>query len=163
MQVVNACKAKIDIIGVNPFVLLPERVLKSIFTQAQKDRGPIRVKGTIDGHAYLQTLVRYSGHWRLYINGPMLKVSGRKVGDTISLTIEFDPEERSVPMHPKLDVAIKANKKAMEIFERLPPSYQKEICRYINHLKSEATVEKNVGKAIQHLLGKERFVGRDKP
>ena len=68
-------KAKIDIIGINPYVLLPAKVLKSIFTQAGKDKGPISVKGTIDGHAYIQTLVKYSGHWRLYINGPMLKLS----------------------------------------------------------------------------------------
>ncbi len=156
-------KAKIDIIGVNPFVLLPEKVLKQIFTQAGKDKGPIKVKGTIDGHAYIQTLVRYSGLWRLYINGPMLKVSGKKVGGTISLTIEFDPEERTVPMHALLQEALKANKEAKDAFDQLSPYRQKEICRYIHHLKSETTVIKNVDRTIQHLLGKERFVGREKP
>lgn len=155
-------KAKIDIIGVNPFVLLPARVLKGIFTQAGKDKGPIRVKGTIDGHAFIQTLVKYSGHWRLYINGPMLKVSGKKVGDTTALTIEFDTDEREIPMHPKLQEALKTNKKANEAFYRLSPYRQKEICRYINHLKSENTVIKNIDRTIQHLLGKGRFVGREK-
>ncbi len=156
-------KAKIDIIGVNPFVLLPEKVLKQIFKQAGKDKGPIKVKGTIDGHAYIQTLVRYSGHWRLYINGPMLKVSGKNVGYMTTITIEFDPEERTVPMHPLLQEALKSNKEAKASFDQLSPYRQKEICRYINHLKSEATVVKNVDRTIQHLLGRERFVGRDKP
>ena len=155
-------KAKIDIIGVNPFVLLPSKVLESVFMEAGKDKGPIRVKGTIDGHVYFQTLVRYSGLWRLYINGPMLKVSGRKVGDTTTIAIAFDPDERKVPMHPKLEAALKRNKEAGNIFDRLPLSRQKEICRYIHHLKSEAAVDKNVERAIQFLLGKERFVGRDK-
>ncbi len=156
-------KAKIDIIGINPFVLLPEKVLKQIFTQAEKDKGPIKVKGTIDGHDYIQTLVRYSGHWRLYINGPMLKVSGKNVGDRITLTIEFDPEERTEPMHPLLHEALKANMKAKDAFYNLSPYRQKEICRYINHLKSETTIDKNVERAIQFLLGKERFAGREKP
>lgn len=156
-------KAKIEIIGVNPFVLLPPRALKSIFTQAGKDKGPIKVKGTIDEHPYIQTLVKYSGHWRLYINGPMLKVSGKNVDDTVALTIEFDPEVRTEPMHPKLSVALRVNNKAKEAFDRLSPYRQKEICRYINHLKSESTIDKNVDRTIQHLLGKSRFVGRDKP
>lgn len=156
-------KAKIDIIGVNPFVLLPARVLKTLFAQAGKDKGPIRVRGMIDGHPYIQTLVKYSGHWRLYINGPMLKQSGRKVGDTTTIAIVFDPDERTVPMPPRLEAALKGNKEASNIFKQLPLSRQKEICRYINHLKSEAAIEKNVERAMQFLLGKERFVGRDKP
>jgi Domain of unknown function (DUF1905) len=64
---VNRFKATIDIIGVNPFVLLPDPVLKNIFKQAQKDKGPIPVRGTINGHPFIQTLVKYSGYWRLYI------------------------------------------------------------------------------------------------
>ena len=163
MQRMDTFKAKIDIIGINPFVLLPVRVLKNIFKQAGKDKGPIRVKGTIDGHPYTQTLVKYSGHWRLYINGPMLKVSGKKVGDTTLLTIAFNPGKKVVPMHPMLEAALKVNKKAKEKFDLLPPSRQEEVCRYINHLKTEAAVIKNVERAIQFLLGKENFVGRNNP
>jgi hypothetical protein len=159
----NSFKAKIEIIGINPFVFLPDRVLKSLFTQSGKDKGPIRVHGSIDGHPYKQTLVKYSGAWRLYINGPMLKVAGKKVGDLTNLTIEFDPKERSVPMHPKLEAALKANKSARATFDQLPASRQNEIVRYINHLKTETSVDKNVTRAIGFLTGKERFVGRDKP
>jgi hypothetical protein len=159
----NSFKAIIEIIGVNPFVFLPDRVLKSIFTQSGKEKGPIPVHGTIDGHPYTQTLVKYSGAWRLYINGPMLKASGRKVGDKTTITIEFDPQERSIPIHPKLEAALKANKNAKATFDQLPPSRQKEIIRYISYLKTEASVDKNVARAIQFLTGKDRFVGRDRP
>ena len=159
----NTFKAKIDIIGINPFVLLPDRVLKNLFTQSGKDKGPIRVHGTIDGHPYKQTLVKYSGAWRLYINGPMLKAADKKVGDRISLTIEFDPKERSVPIHPKLEAALNANKGAKATFDKLPPSRKNEVIRYINHLKTEASIDKNVTRAIRFLTGKESFAGRDKP
>ncbi|MEI9935362.1 MAG: hypothetical protein WDM71_11065 [Ferruginibacter sp.] len=43
--------------------------------QAGKDKGHIPVKGKLDGHAFIQTLVKYSGKWRLYLNGPMRKAS----------------------------------------------------------------------------------------
>jgi len=161
--VVITFKATIEIIGVNPFVFLPDKALKAVFKQAGKDKGPIQVNGTIDGYPYTQTLVRYSGHWRLYINGPMLKASGKKVGDRTTLTIAFDPGERTISIHPKLNDALLANSKAKASFDLLPPSRQKEIIRYISFLKTESSVDKNVDRAIAFLLGKERFVGREKP
>ena len=159
----NSFKAKIEIIGVNPFVFLPARRLKAIFIQAGKDKGPIPVRGTIDGHPYIQTLVKYSGAWRLYINGPMLKDAKKQVGDTTTLTIEFDTEERVISIHPKFESALQYNPKAKEVFDKLSPSRQKEIIRYISQLKTEASVDTNVSRAIDFLCGKERFVGRDKP
>lgn len=156
-------KAKIQIIGINPYVLLPASVLKEVFKQANKDKGTIPVRGFMDKHPYIQTLVKYSGAWRLYLNGPIRKAINKDVGDNVVVSIEYDPVERTIPLHPKLIKALEANKKAKKIFESLSPSLQKEIARYISFLKSEESVNKNVKRAIQFLLGKERFIGRDKP
>jgi hypothetical protein len=151
---------KIFIIGVNPYVLLPEPVLKEIVKQAKKDKGPIPVKGTLNGKKYIQTLVKYSGKWRLYLNTPMRDVTGLVVGDLAKVTVAYDPKPRVVPVHPHLAKALNENKKAKEIFEKLAPYRQKEIVRYIASLKTEESVMRNVKKAIQHLVRKERFVGR---
>ena len=156
-------KANIEIIGVNPFVFLPSDVLLTIFEQAKRNEGPIPVKGKIDGHNFIQTLVKYSGEWRLYINIPMLKVSKKNVGDVITLHFDFDTAERIIPIHPKLTKALEDNKEAKKTFDNLSPWKQKEIVRYINFLKTEASVDRNVMNAIQFLLGKKRFAGRDKP
>lgn len=156
-------KAKIYIIGINPYVLLPQAVLKNIFKEAGKEKGTIPVRGTIDGHAYIQTLVKYSGKWRLYLNTPMRKAARKEVGDTVTVEIEFDPAERINALHPKLARALKANKLAGLKFETLSPSRQKEIIRYINDLKTEESVDRNIAKVIQFLSGNERFAGRDKP
>jgi len=155
--------ARIYKIGVNPYVLLPAAVLKDIFQNAGRDKGPIAVRGTLNGHAYLQTLVKYSGKWRLYLNGPMRTAAGIDVGDMAMVEIEFDPLERTLTMHPKLQDALQKNSKAKQVFDELSPSRQKEIIRYINSLKTEESVERNLKRAIQFLLGKERFVGRDNP
>ena len=156
-------KAKIFIIGVNPYVLLHAKILNEIFMQAKKDKGAIAVRGTLDGHRFIQNLVKYSGKWRLYLNTPMRKAAGKDVGDMVEVHIEFDPDERIIPMHPKLLKALEKNKEAFIVFESLPPSRQKEIIRYIGHLKREESIDKNVVRAIGFLKGGKRFIGRDKP
>ncbi len=155
--------AIIDKIGVNPYVFLPEPVLKKIFVQAGKEKGHIPVSLVINGHAFIQHLVRYSGEWRLYLNTPMRKAAGKEVGDKISIIIQYDPVERSISMHPTLQAALDKNKKAKAVFDQLPPYGKKEIQRYIIALRTDEAVERNVTRAISFLLGKERFIGRDKP
>lgn len=153
--------AEIFKIGINPYVIPPGVVLKALFQQAGKDKGPIPVMILLNKTAFRQTLVRYAGEWRLYLNNPMRLTLQKDVGDTIEVSIAFDPVPRTVAMHPKLKLALQKNKQAKSVFERLIPSYQKEIVRYISHLKTEEAVDNNVAKAIQHLLGKQRFIGRD--
>ncbi len=155
--------AILKIIVGNPFVFIPIEILNNIFQQANKNRSSIPVKGTINGKYYQQTLVKYSGEWRLYVNMKMLNKSPQRIGEIIDVEIEFDPSDRTIKPHPKLISALAANRKANDIFEKLSPSRQKEIIRYISNLKTEKSIDRNVKRAINFLLGKERFVGRDKP
>lgn len=157
----NPFKAKIDIIGINPFVFVPEAYLSYLFEQAGKEKGKIPVRMKIDGHEFKQTLVKYAGEWRLYLNMPMRKAAGKEVGDEAVFEIEFDTEERTITAHPRLLQALAKNAAAKAIFDQQAPYLQLEIIRYINHLKTEESIERNVKKAIQFLLGKERFIGRD--
>ena len=154
--------AKIEIIGVNPFVYLPENVLKSIFNQAKKEKGKIPVKIKIDGHEFPQTLIKYSGQWRLYLNTPMRKAAKKDIGDKATFEIWFDTDERIVPAHPKFIKALKENTEAKKKFDSLRPSLQLEIIRYLSFLKTEESLDKNVIKAVNFLLGKQRFIGRHK-
>jgi hypothetical protein len=156
-------RAEIKIIGVNPFVFVPEKILAKIFKQAGKDKGKIPIRGTINDLPYKQTLIKYSGDWRLYVNTSMLKNSPKRIGETVELTIEFDPSDRSIEPHPKFVKALNENKRAKRVFDSLPPSLQFEIVRYIANLKTVESIDRNVVRAIDFLLGKARFVGREKP
>jgi Bacteriocin-protection, YdeI or OmpD-Associated/Domain of unknown function (DUF1905) len=155
--------AKIEIIDINPYVLLPTVVLDNLFKQANKNKGPIPINGTINNHPFIQTLVKFRGEWRLYLNTPMRSGSNTKVGDMANFVISFDPLLREIPINPKLKKALNENQMAKNIFDSLRPSLQKEIVRYISFLKTEESIDKNVDNAIQFLLGKKRFIGRDKP
>lgn len=155
--------AELKIIVGNPFVFLPLKVLDKLFLKAKKDKGAVPVHGRINGKAYKQTLLKYSGDWRLYISMKMLNDSPRRIGEMIEVEIDFDPNDRTIEPNPKFIKALTKSNKANEVFESLSPSKQKEIVRYISNLKTEKSVDKNVTRAINFLLGKERFVGRDKP
>lgn len=152
--------AKIDIIGINPFVYLPDNILHKIFVQAQKDKGHIPIKGTINNIPYKQTLVKYSGEWRLYINTTMLKNSPKRIGEIIEVTIVFDPSDRTIKPHPKLMEALNNHLEAKSKFDNLTPSMQKEMVRYISSLKTEETRNRIIERAINYLLGKSTFIGK---
>ena len=145
--------AKIQIIGINPYVLLPAALLKDIMQKAGKDKGAIPVKLRIGGQDFMQNLVKYSGKWRLYLNTPMRKAAQKDVGDKVEISIDFDPKERDTPMHPTLRIAFARNKTAKKAFDALTPSRQKEIKRYINNLKSEESIRKNIERVIARLTG----------
>lgn len=153
--------ASLEIIVGNPFVFVPSNILHALFQQAHKDKGPIPIRGTVNGKPYQQTLVRYSGDWRLYINMNMLKDSPRRIGEQIQVEVEFDPSDRTIKPHPDFSKALADNEVARAAFERLTPSRQKEILRYISGLKTQKSIDKNVKRAIEFLSGHGKFVGRD--
>jgi hypothetical protein len=156
-------KATIHIIGINPFVFVPTEILKEIFKQAGRDKGPIPIKGSVNGIAYKQTLVRYRNEWRLYINTTMLKNSPKRIGEKVEVTVAVDTDNRKIEMPPAFAKALKANKKAALAFDQLTASRKKEIVRYLANLKTKESLERNIVKAISFLTGKEKFVGREKP
>jgi hypothetical protein len=159
----NSFHAKILILVGNPYVRPPDKVLSPVFKQAGKSTSPIPIRGRLDGAAFQQSLVRYQGDWRLYINGIMAKNAGLKytgsisaiVGRKVKLEIEFDrkpPEYRMVPAFQK---ALDKNKKARLAYERLTPGRRKEILRYFGFMKSEESLKRNIDRVMQHLSGKE--------
>lgn len=156
-------KARIELIGINPFVFVPKKILKELFREAGKDKGYIPVCGSVNRRSYQQTLVKYRGDWRLYINTTMLKDSPKRIGERIELTIRHDPADRMIRPHPAFIKALRSNKDAKKVFDSLPASRKKEIVRYISALKTPESVNKNIQRAIGFLSGNNRFVGRDKP
>lgn len=153
-------KATIIKSGINPLVNVPEDVLESIFVKAKKSKGPIPVKGKLNGISYTQTLVKLKGKWRLYLNTPMRKATELDVGNLAEISIEFDAVPRITALHPQLAKMFVKNKRAKEVFKKLPPYRQKEIMRYFNSLKTETGVKNNLKKVFFHLEKGGVFAGR---
>ncbi len=146
--------AKIFIISkINPVVDVPGEVLEYLFKEAGKRTGAIPVKGKLNGAKFIHNIVKYEGAWRLYLNGPMRKSAGIDTGDIAHVEIDYDPAPRTVPMPAPLEKALKKNKTARIEFDKLSPSRQKEILRYLGSMKTEESLLRNVGKVLKHLIG----------
>ena len=156
----NHFTAQLDIIGINPFVFIPEEILNEIFKTSGKNKSPIPVKGMVNGKEFKQNLMRYSGEWRLYINLTMLKDSPKRIGEILEISVEFDDSDRTISMHPDLEKAIKKNPIATKNFESLIPSMRLEVVRYINNLKTAESIERNIGKIIRYLIREGDFFGK---
>ncbi|WP_148910376.1 YdeI/OmpD-associated family protein [Sphingobacterium allocomposti] len=154
-------EASLDIIGINPFVFVPEHILDTIFQDAGRDKGPIPIKGYVNENPYTQTLVRFKGSWRLYINMKMLPASPKRIGEIITVSIGYNPTESILDIPADLMEALSENSKANAIFLELPPYLKKEIIRYISALKTPASRAENIRRAIGFLLGENRFIGRN--
>ncbi|WP_278377577.1 YdeI/OmpD-associated family protein [Chryseobacterium arthrosphaerae] len=152
--------ATLEIIGINPFVFVPEQVLDQIFKDSGRDKSPVPVRGTVNGKEFQQNLMKYLGEWRLYINTVMLKNSPKRIGEVIEVMLEYDDSDRSITTHPQLEKAIRKSSLAAASFEKLTPSRKHELIRYINNLKTEAAIERNIEKIIRHLHGETDFFGK---
>lgn len=140
-----------------------------VFKITGKDKGPIPVRGTINGAPFRQSLVKYLGDWRLYVNGTMAKAAGLTykgsiaaiVGSTVTIDIAYDPSPPKYKMIPELKNSLDHNAKAATAFHLLTPGRQKEILRYFSWLKSEEAKKRNIDKVIAVLSGKkDRFMAR---
>ncbi len=74
--------------------------------------------------------------------------------------LEYDDSERILTIHPQLEKAIRESNLAAANFEKLTPSRRHELIRYINNLKTEAAIERNIDKIIRHLQGETDFFGK---
>jgi hypothetical protein len=146
-------KAKIYIVGINPCVKVPLRISNKL----KATKGYIPIKGKIEKHFFQQTLCPVKGEgYRLYVNGPMLKGAAVKAGQTVNFTIEQDTLERNknVPMPKGFKKKLEEHD-LLTMFQKLTSSRQKEINRYLNNLKTEETLTKNINKMINVLKGKD--------
>ena len=159
----DSFSAALEIVDGNPYVLVPAEILERLFHAADRSNGPIPICGLVNGAPYRQTLVRFRGSWRLYVNMQMLEDSPRRIGEVVDLTVHFDPSDRSIQPHPKLVAMLDATPSAKAVFDAMAPSRRHEIVRYLDSLKTEEAIERNVSRARDFLLGNGPFVGRQQP
>lgn len=145
--------ARIFKLDINPCVDVPERIVQKLLRVAKKERGPIPVKGRLNGKPFKTTVVKYRGAWRLYLNTYMRTDAGVDVGDRVNVTLELDTKPRIVPRPKEFAQALDQNPAAKAAFANSPPSHQREILIYLNWVKKPETLQRNIDKAIAHLLG----------
>ena len=105
-----------------------------------------------------------NGGFYLYLHDSVRQASGTRVGDRVTVELDFDHAYRNGPLHPMprwLSAALRDNPRAKLNWSRLAPSRKKEILRYFAGLKSEAARQRNLARAMVVLSGAPgRFMAR---
>ncbi|HEX3596666.1 MAG TPA: YdeI/OmpD-associated family protein [Polyangiaceae bacterium] len=146
--------ARVQKVGINPYVRVPAPVLAALFGAAGRARSPIAVKGNLNQIRFRQTLVKHRGVWRLYLNTPMRRAARVDVGDDATVVLSFDPRPPATPMNLALERALAVDDVAKKAFDALVPSRKKEISRYLNSMKTDVSLARNVENVLRHLTGK---------
>ena len=141
-------KAKIYKAGINPCVEVPQ----SVTARMKPLKGYITVTGTINGHAFNQTLVPVrNSPYRLYVNTSMLMAGNATVGDIATFTLKQTVrKKKDYSMHPMLLRELRSNHLTSE-FNALTQSRQKDILKYLASLKKVETLVKNINRVIGQL------------
>ena len=159
-------KAKIEIHQANPYVLVSKKramILKS----GWKKPLPVlvQINGKPDVPWRINMMPVGDGSFYLYLHGTVRKASHTKVGDTVNVSVAFNPLYRNGPMHAMpawFRLPLQKNQKAKKAWAALIPSRQKEILRYFSWLKSDEARGRNVKKILHLLSGNAgRFMARD--
>lgn len=158
-------RSLIEINNINPYVLVSAGCAARIRKGWRKPL-PVRVRvnGKPEKPWRINMMPIGDGSFYLYLHGDVRKASKTKVGDSVTVELEFDDEYKSGPAHPmprSFSVALNRNRKARQTWNELIPSRRKEILRYFFQLKTPEARTRNLERAIAVLSGsKERFMGR---
>jgi hypothetical protein len=135
--------------GINYCVDVPNAITKRL----EKNKGYIRVKGTVNGFWFTKSLVPVKdGPYRLFINMATLKGATAKLGDRADFVIEQDTfkKQKEYPVPHSLKEALRKTK-LTKTFNELTPARRRDILKYLSYVKTETTMEKNINKLTKQL------------
>ncbi|MGR4069627.1 YdeI/OmpD-associated family protein [Billgrantia sp. C5P2] len=158
-------RTTIEINNINPYVLVAAAQAEQLRPGWRKPMPVcVRIKGEPDATCRINMMPVGDGSFYLYLNGEARKASNTKVGDTVSLGIEFDEAYQSGPVNPMppwFSEALEQNPHATQAWNDLIPSLKKEFLRYFARLKSPEAQARNAQQALYVLSGNRgRFLAR---
>jgi bifunctional DNA-binding transcriptional regulator/antitoxin component of YhaV-PrlF toxin-antitoxin module len=131
------------------FVLFPYDVEKTFGM-----KGRIPIKATVNGELYRGSLVKYGHPQHIF---PVLKSIreklGKKIGDSIEITMQIDNSERVVAIPADFHKILKANKLELA-FDKMSYTHRKEYIKWIEDAKKAETRENRIVKAIEMIKDK---------
>ena len=130
------------------FISIPFNVEKTYGT-----KGQVKVKVTFDGHPYRGVIANMgTGCHILGVRKDIREAIGKRVGDSVSVELHKDTEERIVDVPIELQQALSKSKKALEFFNTLSYTNRKEFALWVSSAKRDETREKRLSETIKKLL-----------
>ena len=158
-------RGRIGIRGINPYVLVSAQLASLVKANWRR---PMPVLVTVNGQPdpawRINMMPVGDGDFYLYLHGQVRAASGTAVGDEVDVEIAFDDDYKGGPgdtIPSWFAEEFESNPAARSGWQKLPPSRQKEIVRYLSRLKSPEAQQRNTALALYVLGGgKGRFLAR---
>lgn len=128
-------------------ICVPFDVLKVFGTRAR-----VPVRGTVNGFPYRGSIFPMGGgkHY-MVVNKNVRAGAKAKGGEMVSIVMERDEEPRIITPPADFARALKANKEARTMWEKLSYTHQKEHAQAIEEAKRPETRVRRIEKAIAQL------------
>jgi Domain of unknown function (DUF1905)/Bacteriocin-protection, YdeI or OmpD-Associated len=119
-------------------------------------KGRVPVKGTINGFPFRSSLMNMGDGHILGVNAQMRVGAKCKAGDTVSVAMELDEDERKVEVPAYLRKIINSDSSAKEFWSKLSFTHQKEYVREIEGAKRPETREEPIATMMDALRKNQR-------
>jgi len=116
----------------------------------------VPVRGTINGFPFRSSIVPMGGCHMMAVNKGMREGAKVKSGDTVSVVMERDEEPRIITPPTDFARALKANKDAQAMWDKLSYTHRKEYAQAIEEAKKPETRTRRIEKAIAQLAAGKR-------
>lgn len=149
-------KAAIYKTGINTCADVPDTITRKM----KPTQGKIHIKGTVNGFAFVKTLVPVKGKpYRLFVNAPTLKGAEAAIGETANFVITQDLHKikKKYTMSPAFRRQLQMHK-VIKDFKALTPARQQDILKYLSFVTREETLMKHAGKIIEKLKAGEKNI-----
>jgi hypothetical protein len=131
--------------GERPHVEIPFDVREAFGSARAK------VVATVHGVKLRTTVAVYGGKSYVGFREDMRRAMGIKIGDTITVALEADVEEREVVVPPDLAALLKKDGVANAAFDKLAFTHRKEYVEWIVGAKKAETRERRLEKTLEML------------
>ncbi len=132
-------------------ICIPDQIIES-FNAGKKPA----VKITLNGYTYRSTVAAMNGKYMVGVSADVRAASGVKGGDTLTIEIELDSEERKVDLPDDFKKSLDKNLNAKKFFQTLTYSKQKNHVTLIEQARTEATRQKRIERSITDLVANKK-------
>jgi hypothetical protein len=144
--------------GSNVAALKPPFDVVAVFHR----KGRVPVKGTINGFPFRSSLMNMGDGHMMVVNAQLRTGAQCKAGDTVSVLMALDEDERTVDVPGYLKKIIAGDPKAGKFWSKLSFTHQKEYVREIGAAKRPETREKRIAAMMNALRKNQRKNQRKK-
>lgn len=108
------------------------------------------VKVNVAGYSYSSTVAVMSGKFMIALSKAHREAAGRKAGDEVEVTLQLDPEPRTVEIPSDLAASL-VQAGVQDAFDALAFSKRKEAARQVEEAKTQETRNKRIAKIVAQM------------